>query len=79
MSRRHQIENIDLRSDKPRGMSRQSRRREALNLTKRARAAKVHAQPITNFFTVSHTLHSILLCTHPFDIAGTFKKAKTGS
>ena len=55
MSRRHQIENADLRSDKPRGMSRQSLRREALNLTKRARAAKVHAQPITNFFPVSHT------------------------
>ena len=36
-----------------------------LNLTKRAQAAKVHAQPIMNFFAVSHTLHYILLCTHP--------------
>ncbi|KAF8493765.1 hypothetical protein F5888DRAFT_1806092 [Russula emetica] len=50
MSRHHQIENTDLCSDKPRGMSQQSHQREALNLTKCARAAKVHAQPITNFF-----------------------------
>jgi hypothetical protein len=61
VSRCHYIENTDLRSDKPRGMSRQSRRREALNLTKRARAAKVHAQPITNFFAVRHALHFIRL------------------